>query len=146
MFATRSTRIEFGLIEHEGVFLMDLTYMLDKVTNEKVSLYSLIFASAIFIPYQTDWVIWNTITAISFVVVGILSSVSTIYRYMKRKNKKEKYLVLSISESIGILLYVASYIVFYKHFMTNGLNLLFCLFSVLFLIPFIFEIVINRKL
>ena len=119
--------------------------MHDKVTNEKVSLYSLIVASSIFIPYQTDWVIWNTITEISFIVVGILSSVSTIYRYIKRKNKKAEYLVLSIFECIGIFLYVAAYIIFYKHFMTNGINLLFGFFSILFLIPSVFEIVINAK-
>ena len=124
---------------------MGLTYMHDKITNEKVSLYSLIVASSIFIPYQTDWVIWNTITEISLIVVGILSSVSTIYRYIKRKNKKAEYLVLSIFECIGIFLYVAAYIIFYKHFMTNGINLLFGFFSILFLIPFVFEIVINAK-
>lgn len=124
---------------------MDLTYMLDKATNEKISLYALIVASAIFIPYQTDWVAWNTFTTILLVVVGILSIASTIYRYVKRKEKAPSYRMLSAFEVLGAILYVVAYTAFYKQVTASGIHVFFILCSLIFLLPFIAEIILKEK-
>lgn len=76
------------------------------------------------------------------ILCDILISILCLIRYIKNK----KYLLLFISEIIGINIFCIVYLVLYHRLITtNEINILFILLSLVFLVPLFVEIALNKQ-
>lgn len=120
----------------EKVFHTGLVYMQDKMNrfvNTKYSILSLLIIPA------TRVIFDKHIGVIIIVILALFAMVSSILRFKKSKKEMNAY-ILYYSEFAGIIIFYCLYTFLYDKFvLTNEINIIFNLLSVICIIPIIVE-------
>lgn len=114
------------------------TFMRDKVfktiVNPKISLITMGIVAGVY-AFNSGFASKILMIAISLCVVAV-----SLTRYMKDRKERTIHPLIYISEIVGLTLFCYAYILFYdKTIQDNEINILFILFSVVFLLPLIVE-------